>query len=118
MLSNVIGRFKSGTYTITRTGASTNVNGYAVSGAVTTIPDVVMSVQPADGRAMKLAPEGCTSEDVRIIYTTTQLLTLTPDNAPDRITIDGDVYVVFKVQTFGIISGGHYRAYAARQTIP
>ncbi len=118
MLSSVIGRFTSGNYVITRALASTNVMGRAVAGTATALAAVAMSVQPATGRALKLAPEGATADDVRVIYTTTQLYTLTDTYAPDRITIGGDTFVVYKVETFGILSGGHYRAYASRINIP
>jgi hypothetical protein len=117
MLNGVIASFQTGTYAVTRTAASTNVMGRAVAGATTSL-NIDASIQPVTGRVLRGAPEGATAEDVRVIYTLTELKTITPTTAPDRIVIDGDTFVVFKVEKFGTISGGHYRAYAARQTIP
>ena len=116
-LNEVIARFSTGTYTVTRTTASTNVMGRTVAGAATTFT-MDASIQPVTGHALQKTPDGTSSEDVRVVYTRTALNTLTSVYAPDKITIGNESYIVFKVETFGAVSGGHYRVHIARQLVP
>jgi hypothetical protein len=118
-LSDNIASFKTGDYTVTRTTASTRVMGRAVAGASSTF-SIAASVRPL-GRMVKNAPEGATAADIRKVYTTTQLLTLCPTHAADRISIGSESFTVYQVDgPFNAIGNGSsfYRCFVARQVVP
>lgn len=128
-LLGVIDRFATpgtaagGKYTVSRTLAgSYAATGDYVDGSVTTFP-ITASVQPHDGRLTVTLPEGARTEDVRQLWTATELR-VTDDNVDaDRITIpsaQGDeVFHVFKVEGPWTMSGRtHYHVYAARRRKP
>ena len=117
MLNEVIARFATGTYTVTRTTRSTNLLGRTIPGTSTTFT-MSASIQPMTGNAIKGGNDVTEAEDIRIVYTRTALNTLTATHAPDVITIGAESFKVFKVESFSAISGGHYRAHIARQLTP
>lgn len=116
-LSGVIGRFKTGTYNVTRTAVGVRVNQVYVPGATTVIP-IDASIQPVSGRMLQDLPEGQHAEESRLVYTRTELKTRTPGTDPDIISIDGEDYRVTRVEKYGTISGGHYRVWAERVVVP
>lgn len=123
-LNDAIEDHKTGDYVVTRTQGGTWSKGRQVNGTDSTFP-ISASVQPMGDELMDL-PEGQTREDVRVIYTVTELITRrrgTPATPPaddagridaDRITIDGDMYRVFKVEKWDHWGETHYRAWAHR----
>ncbi len=116
-LNGTIGTFKTGTYVVTRTAAATPTNGVYGSGAATTL-SIDASIQPASGRELRVLAEAQRGEETRVVYTRTELKTRSPGFEPDVITISGESWTVFRVELFGIISGGHCRAYIARTVVP
>lgn len=114
-------RFNTGLYPVKRYGAGTaGSDGHWTAPAVASTFTIAASVQPVTGRALQDLPEGMRADDVRWIYTNTELRTVATDGGndrPDEVTIEGDVYRVFKVEHFRVLSG-HYRAQAVRLTTP
>ena len=89
---------------VTRQVASTNVNGLAVAGAITTFT-IAGCVQPATGLARVVGGRDLLDEhdnqhvnDVRVVYTTTELFTRSATNEPDIVTYRGDPWIVFRVE--------------------
>ena len=120
-LSGVISAFKTGTYTVTRTGGGTYSSGVYTAGSTSTF-DITASVQPVSGRDLQVLPEGQHGNEVRVIYTTTELRTRNPTNAGDKISIGSEDWEVFRFErweAFGLnLSGDHYRAFASRLETP
>lgn len=107
--------FKSGTYTVTRTAASTDDgNGRKVPGAASSI-SIVANVQPYDGSVLKVLPEGLTPDIVRHVWTST-LLQVKPQ--PDTLVIDSKLYAVFAVEDYSGFGATHYVAHVAWQKRP
>lgn len=116
-LNDVISRFNTGTYDVTRVEQATyDSNGRKIPGG-TSVLQIAASVQPA-GRRLKAVPEGFYAEDQRVIYTKEVLIAYSPDNAGDQLAIDGETYEVFHASRHGVISGGHTVAHAARKKTP
>jgi hypothetical protein len=113
-LTGVIGRFMSGTYTVTRTAAGTRTLGRYTPGASSTF-SIDASVQPVTGRALQALPEGHRAEETRLVLTTTEIRTRTPTNEADTISIDSESWAVVKVERWDAFGGTHYRAFVARQ---
>lgn len=109
-----IARFGA-SYTVTRKAATTYTAGRAVAGATDAPITIVASVQPVTGRELKALPEGRRAEDVRILFTTTELRTESPAGAADQVTIGGELYEVFQVKPWTAHGGTHYEVLAARQ---
>jgi hypothetical protein len=114
--SSVISTYNTGTYTVKRYANGTNANGHYTPATPTTIT-IKASVQPLSGRDLKDLPEGQRADDLRTLYTTTRLYTVSANGNPDVITIEGDRYRVTKVEYFGILSG-HYRVLCERLEVP
>jgi hypothetical protein len=117
-LLGVIGRLKTGTYTVTRTPAGTYAAGRYSAGSPTTFT-ITAVVEPFGGREIKVLPEGQFAEDVRVLYTATELLTMSPTDVPDSVAIGGETYSVFKINGPWIMPRStHYEVYVARQRVP
>lgn len=128
-LLNVIDRFRTpgtaanGEYTVTRTAAgSSAATGNYVAGSTSTFT-IVASVQPHDGRSTVVLPEGVRTEDVRQLWTATELRVTDDQVDPDRITIPSaqgnETFHVFKVEGPWTMGGRtHYHVFAARRRKP
>jgi hypothetical protein len=116
-INDAIATFATGTYTVTRTGAGSYSGGILSAGSTSSF-SIVASVQPLSGRDLQVLPEGQRTDETRVLYTTTQLLTRTATQAPDSISIDGSTYEVFKVEDWTYIGVTHYRAYVSRKDRP
>lgn len=114
MLTGVIARFATGTYTRTRTAAGATVDGRYTEGATATA-SVVGSLQPPTGQDLKSLPEGRHADGTLVFYTTSALL-VTP--IPDRLTIDGEQWEVFRVERWQAFGDTHYRAWLSRLPVP
>lgn len=111
-LQDVIASFGTGSYTVTRTAASTtDGHGRMVAGSTSTFV-VLASIQPASGRELQTMPEGLYNEDIRIAYTTAELKV---GPRPDVVTIDGEAWAAFRVQRWQAFGGTHYKTYLSRQ---
>lgn len=111
-----ITRFASGTYSVARYGAGTWTSGRFVKASPSNV-SIVASVQPVGGREFAALPEGRRANEVRVVYTATALLTEGAGSA-DIVTIDGEAWEVFKVETWPAWGVTHYRAFVSRVTIP
>lgn len=116
-LGGVIARFASGTYTVTRKAAGTVSVGDYTPGATTTF-SIVASVQPISGRELSVLPQGQRGEEVRVVYTLTELKTRTPATEPDTISIGGETWEVFRTESWEAFGATHYRAHVARKVVP
>ncbi len=108
----------TGGYQVTRTPSGTYVSGRYTPGTATVFTiDAV--VEPSSGREIKVLAEGQYAEDTKVLWTTTELVTMSPTTVPDQIVIAGDNYSVVKIDGPWNMSGGtHYQVYVARQRIP
>lgn len=130
-LLDVIVRFRTpglatadGLYQVTRTLAGDHATGQYVPGSTSTF-NVTASVQPFSGRETVVLPEGVRTEDVRVLWTATELRVHDDDTDPDVVQIPGrlaaptESFYVFKVDGPWTMSGRtHYRAYVARKKKP
>ena len=121
-LTDVIGR--SGfaypsTVTVTRTSAGTT-DGYGryVPGATSTFTLSPVGIVPA-GSSLDVKPDGYSAMDMRVLYTTTQLVKLP---TPDRVTIagaDGGEFAVVHVDgPYTGFDGTHWVVRVSRVTNP
>jgi hypothetical protein len=116
-LLGVIGRFETGTYTVTRTAQGVYTNGRYTPGATTTFP-IVASIQPVTGRDLQLLPEGQHASESRIVYTTTELRSRATANDPDTIAIDGEAWDVISFERWEAFGDTHWRGIAGRRPAP
>lgn len=115
----VIADFNTGTYTVTRQAEGEWVLGRWEAGDGTPL-SIDASVQPMTGELAEELPEGIDISDTRVIYTGSQLFPpKDPESADgagaDRIDIDGQVFRIYKVEHFKVISN-HYRALAIAES--
>lgn len=96
-------------YSVTRSQVNAPVNGRATAPTTSTVP-ITANVQPADGDTLKALPEARSSEDVRRVFTATELYLSTVGYLPDRITIGGEAFEVIKLGGFP----GHYEVIVSR----
>lgn len=83
----------------TRFDAGSYVNGTYVPGSTNSI-DIVMSVQPLNGKELMILPEGERTKNYVRGYTDTQLYTAQQSDSKkaDRVSVDDVVYEVQKVE--------------------
>lgn len=112
-LSSVIESFAS-TYTVTRSSASAyGADGRLDAGTTSTLT-VRAVVQPVTGRDLKRLPEGLRTDDVRQVFTATELKTQGAGQDPDSIAIGGEDYEVQTVERWADL-GGYWRAIVMRK---
>lgn len=109
-----IASFSTGTYTRTRYAAGTTTDGVYTPGSASTT-SIVASVQPVRGAELKALPEGRHADHSRVVYTETELR-VSP--VPDRVTINGDAFEVFKAEPWGAFGETYYRAMVSRLVVP
>ena len=108
--------FVTGTYTVTRQATGAYVAGVWVPGSGSTFT-LDAGVQPINGADLRLLPEGQHVEELRKLYTATQLFTARDNKAPDTIAIDSESWRVIQVRKYSI-RGTYYRAIVARIPTP
>lgn len=79
-------------YTVTRTAATTRVDGYATPGAVSTFTTFAVE-QPLSGDQMARLPEGARSRGARGLICDQALVTADPGPA-DVVELDGSLWEV------------------------
>lgn len=101
--------FNTVTLTVTPRTSGSYVNGRWANETSGTPFTVIGSVQPADLKEVQALPEERREHSVLRLYTQTELHSLSSTKNPDRISIDGKNYEVFKKGAFsnGIIP--HYK---------
>lgn len=86
-LIEVIADFANpGTFTVTRWLPSTALGGVVTRGASSTFP-IVASVQPVTGREIVPAPAATEGEEIKVLYTETEMRGVTKAGPPDQINI-------------------------------
>lgn len=101
----------TGTYTVTRLAAGTRTLGKVTAGAPSTF-EIVASVQPPSGRLLRVLAEGQLADDMRVVYTATEL------RIKDRITLAGERFDVSRVEPWEAFGESHWRAFCARAVAP
>lgn len=108
--SGVISSFQTGTYTVTRRGATTvGADGRADLTSSSTFA-IDASVQPLGGRELQRLPEGMRVAERRKLYTTTALRL---NAQPDIIAIDGDSWEVEDISRYDVL-GNYYKVLIAK----
>ncbi len=99
------------TLSVERPGESTIVAGRSTPSPSTTF-DCEASIQPATPMQMSAMPEGRTAFKTFIVFTEVELRGVDPDNKrnPDKVTFQGEVYEVFKVDPWLDEFLGHYES--------
>lgn len=97
----IVQSFMTGTYTVTRTAASTFTAGRAVPGSTSTV-SIMASVQPAAGKDLLRLAEGRRTEETRVVFTDTQLKDGAEGSAyeADRVSIDGQDWEVQQIESW------------------
>lgn len=94
-----------------------DASGHFVPPAMGMPKNFTASIQPLSGRQLASLPEGQSAEDTRVVYTTFELRTRGPANAPDIVLYNDEQWRVYQVLPWEGLSGSpHYVAYIARQT--
>ncbi len=114
----LVQRFSTGTYTVTRRARSTtSTRGVVDEGATTTLA-IVGSASPAKGADLLKLPEGRSTDESRVVFTTTRLYVGEPSEAyeADRVTISGIVYELVHLERWVDPRGGDdtYKAIGVR----
>ena len=122
-LLDTINSLATGTYTVTRRPKGTWSNGVYVLNASPTTFTIKAVVQPAfnlnrvvGGADMRHPDEGQFIWDTQVIYTATPIFTRTDLYDPDIISIDGDDWQAFRVETWNLVGQVHYRVILSRKT--
>ena len=104
ILSNII-------LSVERPGESTIVGGRSTAGTSTTF-ECEASIQPATPMQMAALPEGRDALKTYILFTETELRGVDPDGQrnPDKVTFQGEVYEVYKVDPWIDELLGHYES--------
>jgi hypothetical protein len=104
-------------YTLTRTSAGTyDANGKLVAGTPTTSL-ITASVQPTNGRDLRVLLEAGITEESKVVYTEGPLLTRRPGQEPDVLTIRGEPWVCHQSQEWEFDDEIFYRSLVARKSL-
>lgn len=109
-----IASFSTGTYTRTRYAAGTTTDGVYTAGAGS-YTSIVASVQPVRGAELKALPEGRHADHTRVVYSESELLAAP---VPDRVTIEGAAYEVWKAERWDAFGEMYYKAMVSRLVVP
>ena len=116
MITGVIARFATGTYTVTRADAEVYVDGYKVSNDESTC-EIVASIQPEGATRENAAPAQSSPDNV-MIYTVTGLNPRSENGPGDRVAYRGVPYEVTSVQRWEAFGESFCQARAARTVLP
>jgi hypothetical protein len=117
-LVGIIARY-SRPYTVTRTLAGVRTTGgHYASGGTSSIP-IRAHVQPFVGNGqLQDLPEGMSAVEVKIVWTTTQLIPVADGIEPDHIQIGLDRCRVFQVDDWDASIAHYYRCLVEKVSIP
>lgn len=88
-LNDVVDELATGIYAVTRSVASTYVNGVYDGPASTSSFNIKGVVWPATGVALQRLAEGLRTHETKSLVTKDQLLVGTTTNEPDKVNIEG-----------------------------
>ena len=126
-LNESIDALATGTYTVTRRLKGSYTDGIYTAGSSSTltISAVVESAtglqRVVGGFEMRTDNDGQHANDIRVIYTRTELFTRSDSYEPDLISLNGRNYTIFRCEPWDLAfyeTGNevHYRALATRVT--
>jgi len=124
--ADIVANFLTDTLTVTRTAAGAYTTGIYAAGNTSTFT-IDACVQPAaglqrvvGGRDLRSEIDGQHVDDVRVLYTATELRTRTPSVEPDLVSYDNDTWTVMRVELWDLPTSGvqdlHYRVTITRKT--
>jgi hypothetical protein len=102
-------------YVVQRAAQGSYVDGVFVPGTSSTL-SIRAAVQPLTGRDLLELPEGHHASEVRLVFTTTELRSLSPDSAADIVVIDGINWRVVEVSRWDFDGDTHYRAMVSKRS--
>lgn len=111
-LLEVISDLSTDTVTLTRPGTTTRTLGRPTVGAASTIPDVVICLQPPNGRLLKTQADGQRGDDTRVFYTETVV------RLKDTLPIAGETFEVFHVAPWELEDETFYVVKCSRRVLP
>lgn len=126
-LNESIDSLATGDYTVTRTVKGTYTNGVYTAGGTSTftmraVMEPATGLQRVVGGFEQIAlPSGRHTNDIRVVYTRTELFAQTRTHDPDRITHNGRQYTVFRCEPWDLAKDAannevHYRALCTLDT--
>ena len=99
-----------------RTAVGVTVSGRYTPGSTSTVQlSSNTSVQPQTGEQLKVAPEGRHADELKAVYTTTDLRARP---VPDLVTIGGEQYEVYLVERWPAFGATHYEALVSKLVQP
>jgi hypothetical protein len=127
-LNESIDSLATGDYTVTRKAVGTFTDGIYSGGGSTTTFTIRAVQEPATGLQrvtggfeMISGYDGQHTNDVRVLYTRTELKTRSQTTEADRVTINGRQYTVFRCEPWDLAKDAsnnevHYRALCTLDT--
>lgn len=121
-LNESIDSLATGDYVVTRTLVGSYVDGIYTTGSSSTF-SINAVMEPATGLQrvvggfeMRSGDDGQRVNDIRVLYTRTELYTRRPTHEADKVTIAGRQYTVFRCEPWDLDGEVHYRALATLAT--
>ncbi len=112
----------TGDYLVTRHVTGTMTNGIYTPAAPTTLT-ITAVLEPASGfqrvvggKDFRSNVDGEHVDEVRVAYTDTELLTRTPTNDPDYVTIDGAQWLAMRVERWEYFGDVYWRVVLTKET--
>ncbi len=118
VIDSILSLSTPGPYTVTRTVAGTYTKGRYNDTLDTSTFTIIASIQPVTGRDLSDLPEGSNGDEVRVVWTTTELITRMPGQEPDVITLDGEPYYAYKSKRWQGLGTTHWQAWVSRIVVP
>lgn len=127
-LNDSIDALATGEYTVTRKAKGSYTDGIFNGGGATTTFTISAVQEPATGLQrvvggfeMRTGDDGQHTNDIRVIYTRTELFTRSDNYEADLVRINGRNYTVFRCEPWDLSyyetsNEVHYRALASRVT--
>jgi hypothetical protein len=127
-LNETIDSLATGDYTVTRKTVGTTVDGIYLDNGTTTTFTIRAVNSPATGLQrvvggfeMISGYDGQHTNDIRVLYTRTELYARSRTHNPDRVTISGRQYTVFRCEPWDLAQDAtnneiHYRALCTLDT--
>lgn len=112
-LSSTVTAFVTGTYSVTRAGVGSYVDGVFFPDPAPTTVQVSAGAFPLSGRELLRLPEGLRTKELRQVFTVVELRNNAPGVRPDVISIDGELWQVETVEDYSA-SGNFFRSVVSK----
>ncbi len=123
MLNDSIDSLATGDYVVTRRAVGSFTDGIYNGGGATTSFSINAVMEPATGlqrvvggQETRADDDGQRTNDIRVLYTRTELFARTPSYEPDLVTIGGRQFTVWRVEMWDLSGEVHYRALCTLKT--